>query len=235
MKIVKRRSLGASLLAFTLIELLVVISIMAVLAGFTIPVMKSLKRQQVLKVARAEMVVIESALDNYKARYGTYPPGNRLAGGPAYAPSQFNQLFYELSGTTRNGGNFVTLDGSAAIPAASVSTAFGVGGFINYTKGNEEDAEKAKNFLPGLKTGHFNEYVTNNGVRTTALVTSVGGPDVNYRPYGPNAEGINPFRYVSPGVNNPGSYDLWVQLVIAGKTNLVCNWSKAVIRDSPLP
>ena len=39
---------------------------------------------------------------------------------------------------------------------------------------------------------------------------------------------MNPWRYAYPGTNNPGSYDLWVQLDIAGNTNLICNWTKQV-------
>jgi hypothetical protein len=39
-----------------------------------------------------------------------------------------------------------------------------------------------------------------------------------------------------PGTNNPKSYDLWVQLVIKpGTTNLICNWTKQIIVNSPLP
>lgn len=237
MNILNRKSKIANVAAFTLIELLVVISIMGILAAMTITVMRSIKEQQYKKAAAAEMLQIETALDNYKAKYGVYPPGNQNAGGPGYSPALLNQLFYELSGTTNGpvGGvnTFVTLDGSASIARANVSTAFGVGGFINCSKGSGEDDSKAKNFLSNLKASQINEYVTNNGVRTTVLVTSVGGPDANYRPL--NAEGLNPFRYVYPGTNNPGSYDLWVQLVIKGKTNLICNWSKQVIVNSPLP
>jgi len=46
---------------------------------------------------------------------------------------------------------------------------------------------------------------------------------------------LNPWRYVSPGVNNPTAYDLWIQLSISGKKYLVSNWSKTVLTDSPLP
>lgn len=221
---------------FTLIELLVVISIMGVLAGLTIPVLKSLKAAQYKKVARAELVRLETALENYKAKYGVYPPGNKNAPTATYQPALFSQLYYELSGTTINGGDFVTLDGRSAIsisPVNLVNTAYGVGGFVNSTKGGGEDAEAAKNFLTELKQNQYNEYVTNNNVRTTELVTSVGGPDDSYQPL--KAPGLNPFRYVYPGVNNPGSYDLWVQLVISGKTNLICNWSKQVQINNPLP
>ncbi len=40
---------------------------------------------------------------------------------------------------------------------------------------------------------------------------------------------LNPFRYIYPGTNNPTSYDLWIDLRISGKTNLICNWSHAPI------
>jgi hypothetical protein len=64
------------------------------------------------------------------------------------------------------------------------------------------------------------------------LLGSVGGPDQNYPT---NSPGLNPWRYVSPGVNNPNSYDLWIQLVISGQTNLICNWSDQILINSPLP
>jgi len=225
--------------AFTLIELLVVISIIGVLAGFTLPVLKSVKAAQYKKVARAELEHLETALENYKAKYGAYPPGNQNLNSvytPANDRSQFSQLYYELSGTVNNGIAFVTLDGSSAItnsPVNMVNTAYGVGGFVNCTKGGAEDGTLAQNFLSGLSSKQINT-VSNNGVANTVmLVTSVGGPDTAYQPLG--VAGMNPFRYVYPGVNNPGGYDLWVQLVISGQTNLICNWSRQVQINSPFP
>jgi prepilin-type N-terminal cleavage/methylation domain-containing protein len=142
--------------AFTLIELLVVISIMAVLAALTIPVIHSVKRQQYIRNVQAEMQQVETALENYKAKYGFYPPSNQN-GTNSYLPldrSQFSQLYYELSGTTlvTNGGTiyFSTLDGSSQIKVTDVNTAYGVSGFINCSKGSGEDAVAAKNFLSGF-------------------------------------------------------------------------------------
>lgn len=220
---------------FTLIELLVVISIIGVLAAFTIPVLKSVKASQYKKVAKAELARIEAELENYKAKYGVYPPGNQLTPSATYAPALFNQLYYELAGTTKNGNTFETLDGSASLSANEVKAAYGVDGFVNSTKGSGEDSQPAQNFLVEIKPNQINSYITNNNVRTTELVTSVGGPDKDYRPLGSHAEGINPFRYVYPGTHNPKSYDLWVQLVISGKTNLICNWSDQVQINQPLP
>jgi type II secretion system protein G len=236
-KIANRKSQIGNSRGFTLIELLVVISIIGVLAAFTLPVLRSVKRQQYIRTATAELGQLETALENYKAKYGAYPPENQnsanLSATPPYSPFLYSQLYYELSGTTVNNKNFVTLDGSSTIAIADVTTAYKVGGFVNCTKGGGEDGKIAQNFISGLSSKEINS-VSNNSVPNTAiLVTSIGGPDDTYQPLG--VSGINPFRYVYPGVNNPGSYDLWVQLVINGQTNLVCNWSRQVQINSPLP
>jgi len=235
-KIENRKSKIENVRAFTLIELLLVIAIIGVIAGFTLVVLKPVKAAQYKKVATAEMNHLETALENYKAKYGAYPPGNQNALGVYSSPldrSQFSQLYYELAGTTKNNTSFVTVDGSSTIAIGDVPTAYNVGGFVNCTKGGAEDGTVAQNFLSGLSSKEIMSSVTNNGIATTILVTSVGGPDLAYEPL--KAAGINPFRYVYPGVNNPGGYDLWVQLVISGQTNLICNWSRQVQINSPLP
>jgi prepilin-type N-terminal cleavage/methylation domain-containing protein len=234
------KTAGKIINGFTLIELLVVISIIAVLAAFTIPVLSAVKRHQYISQTQAEMAQLETAIDSYKATYGFYPPSN-----PNYpaTPSQamFSPLYFELLGTTINSatGNYQTLDGSAAISTSTniMMNAFGVSGFVNCTKGSGEDAAVAKNFLPDLKPKQIGQSITNNNVPTTLLLGAVGGPDPNYNPFYPNPDssGVNPWRYVCPGVNNPNSYDLWIQLKISGTTNLVCNWSKQIQLNSPLP
>ncbi len=229
--------------AFTLIELLVVISIIALLAAFTVPVLKGLKRREFINKTQAEMAQLETAIDSYKATYGFYPPsGTNIF---------FNPLYFELLGTTNTNpanpaaGTYQTLDGSASIPAVALTVPgpLDVGGFINCTKpGAGEDAVAAKNFLPGLNSKQIAFNITNNAYPTypvALLVASVGGPDgipgspTTYPPL--NIPGVNPWRYVYPGINNPNSYDLWVELYIAGQTNLVCNWTKEVQKNSTLP
>ena len=226
--------------AFTLIELLVVIAIMATLAALLLPVIRGIKRRQFISHAQAEMASLETAIDRYKSTYGFYPPSSTNL--------LINQLYYELVGTTNTTPNtappgtdpvYHPLDGQGVdLSASSVSQAFNVGGFINCSKpGGGEEVSVAKNFLPEVKPNQFNNYITNNNqVQVTVLICAVGGPDTTYMPLGPGSSGINPWRYNSSNpTNNPGSYDLWIQLSIAGQTNLICNWSKQVRTDSPLP
>ena len=216
---------------FTLVELLVVISIIGILAGFTIPALKAFKRISIINQTRAEMEHLELAIDSFKAAYGFYPPSNPN-------DARISPLYFELLGTTNDLANNVyrTLDGSATISdlPADVSNAFGVSGFVNCMKVNAgEDAPAARSFISDVKPTQFIS-VTNNGVLTTVFMAAVRGPDANYQPFAYTPD-FNPWRYVCPGVNNPNSYDLWVQLVISGKTNLICNWSKQVQFNSPLP
>lgn len=212
--------------AFTLIELLVVIAIIGVLAALILPVASSVGRVKKIDTAQAELQKLESALENYKAKYGTYPPssGNLVV---------TNALFYELSGVTNDGVNYIPLDGSAPVTVGAFAGEFNVGGIVNSSKGGGDETVYAKDFLPGLKANQIASITNGGGSTYFYLVTSVGGPDLNYQPL--SGTSANPFRYLYPGVNNPGSYDLWVQLVIVGKTNLVSNWSQQTIRNSPLP
>ena len=215
--------------AFTLIELLVVIAIIGVLAALIIPVAGSVGRVKKINTAQAELQQLETALENYKAKYGVYPPSNGTNG-------LINQLYYELEGVTNNNGTFQTLDGNTSVSASAYGGQFNGAGVLNSSHGGGEDGVIAKNFLPGLKANEIN-YATNcpayPNIPYYYLVTSVGGPDVNYQPF-PNSS-ANPFRYVNPGINNPNSYDLWVKLVINGQTNLVSNWSQQVQHNTSLP
>jgi prepilin-type N-terminal cleavage/methylation domain-containing protein len=240
------RHSSSVILAFTLIELLTVISIIAILAAFTVPVLKGIKRQQYLRSAQAGMEQIETAIERYHAAYGFYPPDN-----PTNA--LVNQLYFELLGTTVitnaslgvNGNPLVYQsldDPTMQLPQGGLNSVFSssVNGFMNCNRpGASEDTRPAQNFLPGLKPDQvavYTNYFPQNKLPIKLLVASVGGPDLAYCPLGTGAPGINPWRYNSSNpTNNPGAYDLWVQLSISGKTNLICNWSKQVQFNSPLP
>ncbi len=227
--------------AFTLIELLVIIAIMGILAALIFPVAGGVKKRQYLAHAQAEMARLETAIERYKATYGFYPPSPTTppAAGAGNESTLYNQLFYELEGTTGDGTSYTNLDGSDIIKAADVPKAFpGCGGFMNCTKaGAGEDASAARNFLPDLTPNQIARWCTNysNNFGVTLIKSSVGGPYAGYMPV--LQQDVNPWRYNSYNpTNNSGAYELWIQLVFApGQTNLICNWTKSVQVNSPLP
>ena len=214
---------------------------MGVLAALLFPVVGAVKKRQYLFNAQAEMAKLETAIDRYKAAYGFYPPSPTNSPTVGNSSSYVNQLYYELVGTTYDPAKlrYTTLDGSAAIDAANVQAAMsGAGGFINCTKpGSGEDSSSARNFLPDLRPNQIYNFTNiNTGINgVNLLISSVGGPDAKYMPV--DQQDVNPWRYNSSNpTNNPGAYELWIQLVFApGQTNLICNWTKQVQVNSPLP
>lgn len=220
--------------AFSLIELLVVIAIIATLAALFLGVGNVVALKSHIQAAQSEEKALETAIDTYHAKFGFYPPSN------ATGLVLTNQLYYELIGTTNDpvALTFTTLDDSSTISASPgnniVSEYFGVAAFMNCTKGSGEDARPAQTILAGLKPGQIATNKDGVFIITTSVIS-----DPIYRPmpgYTTRAGSpANPWRYLYPGVNNPNSYDLWLQLFIGGKTNLICNWKNAPQINSPLP
>ncbi len=218
-------------LGFTLVELLVVIAIIAVLASMIFPIMGAVNRAKIRSRSQAELTQIETAIEQYKIKQGHYPPDN----GNYWTT---NQLFFELLGATLNNGVYKTLDGSCQIDASAVSNIFqNVGGFVNCTRGSGGDEGGVANaFLNALKPDQIAEL--DSGAKV--LVGPVPWPAGSYQPLPvppAKAVGLNPWCYnASHPTNNPSTYDLWIDVMIGGKTNRICNWSKqALVVSSPYP
>ena len=217
--------------AFTLIELLIVVAIMAILAALIFPVTGAINRRKMISRTRAELGLLKMAIDNYQSKLGFYPPDNTNS-------FALNQLYFELMGTTNTSKELVTLDGSARIRRADLASdftqAFGLGvqGVANCSAtGAGEEGRTAQRFLRSdLKPGQVASLLNFPGVKL--LTCSIPGPYPIVSPSGSPLvpANANPFRYNSSSpTNNPNSYDLWVDIVIAGKTNRINNWSSEPI------
>lgn len=221
--------------AFTLVELLIVIAIIAILAALVFPITKAVNRTKLRSRAKAEMEQIATAIDSYKAKLGFFPPDNTTN-------VSYHQLYYELAGTTLQGpagGQFYqTLDNSsdsgARLNTASFAQYFPIGdrpvrGLMNSgAAGAGDEVRSAAGFLKGIKANQIG-LVQSGGGPVRVLVCTVQWP---YQAAGqwqpiPSAPALNPWRYNSTNpTNNPGSYELWTDIIIDGKTNRICNWSK---------
>jgi hypothetical protein len=63
-----------------------------------------------------------------------------------------------------------------------------------------------------------------NGVLATIFGVPVSGP-VQFKTT--NGSPVSPWFYNSSNpTNNPGSYDLWMDVFYSGKTNRISNWSQ---------
>jgi prepilin-type N-terminal cleavage/methylation domain-containing protein len=190
--------------AFTLIELLVVIAIIGLLSGLVVGLLPLASTWKVRHRVRAELAQVETAIESYKAKRGFYPPDNT---------NNFTRssLYYELLGTTLNNGTYTTLNGDGTIAASDVSPAFDmtVSGFINCNA----VAEDAQNFFQNVRGSQL---MTNaSGVKFLGVLTK--GPSGNFSPWGYNS---------SSPVHNPETFDVWVDVIVNGKTNTFGNWKQ---------
>ena len=183
-----------------MIELLVVIAIIAALAGLLFAVMPGVNAARASSMAKAEREQIKTALEGFKARYGFYPPS-----GTNYDRTP---LYLELVGTIRTAGNYQILEGNYSVPISTVTTVLKVGSLVNSADSMvaTDDRLPPTTFLKDLKTSQF---VTNSTVRLLGSAADEG----------------NIWRYNSANpTNNPGSYDLWIDIVLKGKTTRFSNW-----------
>jgi prepilin-type N-terminal cleavage/methylation domain-containing protein len=221
---------ATNLFAFTLIELLVVIAIIGILAALVFPVVGVVNKNKQLTLAKAQLQQIQQAIEGYHTKLGFYPPDSTITNNVVT-----NQLYFELMGTTNDGTatiaaqNYVTIDGSAQATTAQLNQFFGITGLANSsTRAHSDDTgSAASGFLTHLLPNQVGKVDPSSPATSQILilVCPVGWPST-LSPVLQNNPTLNPWRYTSSHpTNNVGSYDLWVDLVIRGKTNRVCNWS----------
>ena len=187
---------------FTLIELMVVIAIIALLSALVAGLATRSSEKKVNARAQVLIKQVEMAIDDYKDQLGFLPPDN--TNNVARPP-----LYYSLRGSRRSpdGTQFTMSDGQM-LTAAALNTEFGIGGLVN----SVASGEPVKDFASNLKESHVEK--DSNGFRF--IVIPFKGPDGEF----------NPVRYDASSATrrNLTGYDLWVEVVVGGKTNIIGNW-----------
>jgi len=211
---------------FTLIELLVVIAIISVLAAMVIPVGTQLKIKASIKQAQTQMEQISTWIESYGTKRSHYPPENPTDPGPADNPAIMPRppLVYELTGAELTAAGYRT-DRGVTFNMPQLTAAFGIRLISNSTVpgSNPDDSPKKQNFAPELGPGAVASLAV-NGVPfpVEVLASKIRGP----------AGFTNVWHYSTgrPGNHNPNSFDLWLDVVLGGKTNRICNWSSKPIK-----
>ncbi len=220
--------------AFTLIELLVVIAIIAMLAAMiaNLAAPSSIARKRKLMDAAKEQLI--TAIENYKAKIGFYPPdnvtnidnvGGDVASMARYAQSTaMNSLFYELTGVTYSPSAewvFYVFDGNS-ITTNQLASAVGRQGIANSAPTNSVDQRSVSFLIPAPNATQYKEYSGFPGVYGLVVPVSLdrdpANPAVQTSP-----DFVNFWHYDASSANrhNMDSYDVWAVYSL-GK-NIVTN------------
>ncbi len=204
--------------AFTLIELLVVIAIIAILAGLLFSGLGGASKSRNKALITARLAEIQTAIDEYHEKKNMYPPSyNNRVDRPT--------LYYELVGTTYDSksGKYNTLDGQQSLSLGDAKS------FFSSPSGSGPGFTFEGFANSGLKTGEAENFYRSLAKKAHTASPDSSGVDIQLLSVPVKQDrGVDLFWYYdsrSP-TNNPGKYDLWVELIQNGKTEIIGNFSR---------
>jgi len=172
---------------------------------------------RVCEAIRDQRQSLVRAIESYRNHFGVYPFDNVITRQPLLVDAINNPLLYELAGVNYNPTNeTISLGRLESAEAKYVKRFFHCEGFKNY-------ADKVNHFLP----------TENLPVRQLH-----DDPDVFVLAFNMPYEIVAPeliwefetsaWRYVSSSpTNNPGRFDLWIELKTKWQTITIGNWKAA--------
>jgi len=217
--------------AFTLIELLTVIAIIGVLMGLGAGMAGVASRKQREAATKGQLNNLMTAIESYKASFGSYPADNVRPGeGTNYNPA-LNSLYYELVGavSANSGANYHLVGDQTSISSAVLQSAFNVQGILN----SKAAPETPKSYVGDMKpAAHTKVQLPGVALPVEILIAPVPWPTKAAFQPGPLGSTkplaqVNPWRYVATQpTNNPAGFDLWAEVVIGGQRRTFGNWKE---------
>ena len=169
---------------------------------------------------RDQRRTILSALEAYKAHFGRYPSDNVTSRQPLTVDPVNNPLLYELAGVVSNSvGKTFDLAGEEAADASYVLNFF-------HAKGFQNSGEDSSAIIRFLADGHLPAIQLHDDPDVFALGFTQLYQDLDeavlweFR--------VSPWRYVSScPTNNPGPFDLWIEIKTKAQSITIGNWPAA--------
>lgn len=235
------RGTGAKREAFTLIELLTVIAIIGILAGLLVPLSGIVTTKSRIARVTAELNRYITGIETYKLEVGSYPPDNGLlrktstntvAGYLEFRRRlQLNPLYYELAGAvftnvTGVGPVFRTVSTRDEISPNTLEEVFEVRGIQNSARTAFDIPYKGMTF----KESQSMDLWRTDGAEVELLSVPVPGPAsgmLEGTAHGSTGKTkFNAWYYDSSSTNrnNRATFDLWAEIIVGNKTNIIGNW-----------
>ena len=206
----QRRSAG-----FSLLELLVVIAIIAILAGMLMVGFGGAGRQKQLAAIKSSKEEIITAVEEYHAKRGFYPPTPTDAAKNPILDKP--TLYYELVGTRYDDKDqkYHSLDDQVSVSPGELKTLFGLP--VAFSNSGKQPGD-SQNFYLNLKKNRRSEAQISGA--PSGLVYEVLGLPIRS---GGSENLIWRYNSYNP-TNNPGHFDLWVEWTQGNKTEIIGNW-----------
>jgi prepilin-type N-terminal cleavage/methylation domain-containing protein len=218
---------------FTLIELLVTIAIIGVLAGLVLPLSGIATTKMRIARVKTELNRYVNAIETYKLETGEYPPDHGLLSQVNtndqklyHERAALNPLAFELRGSIYSNRLYYCVTDNNTISAGSFDKIFRRRGIRNSAR-NKNDIDFKGFTLREGQIGDMNPqpYGGSQNEELELLKVPVPGP---FMLESDDKVKFNPWFYDASNTNrhNKNSYDLWAEIIVGGKTNIIGNWKQ---------